>query len=173
MAKTKRGATSSKGHRSRAEDALSRKAVQHHDFIGDTASDREKSRAVEEQRILRDRAEVEKDVVREMEQEFEETAGIQKDTRLADVLNFPRPRSFRQGIEILRDRGPAAFEILREKAEERLAGMPAPVKSAVKASERAFGMLAAPVRVGVHLIADALRTPAQMLRLLLVNRRTA
>src|SRR3954462_6193448 len=173
MAKTKRGATSSKGHRSRAEEALSRKAVQHHDFVGDAASDRQKSRAVEEERILRDRADVEKDVVREMEQEFEDAAGMQKDTRLADVLNFPRPRSFRQGYEILRDRGPAALEILREKAEERLAGRPAPVKSAVHAGERALGMLAAPVRVSVHLIADALRTPAQMLRLLLVNRRTA
>jgi len=51
--------------------------------------------------------------------------------------------------------------------------MPAPVKNAVHASERAFALLAAPVRVGVHLIADALRTPAQMIRLLLVNRRTA
>ena len=51
--------------------------------------------------------------------------------------------------------------------------MPAPVKNAVHASERVLGLLAAPVRVGVHLIADALRTPAQMIRLLLVNRRTA
>ena len=108
-----------------------------------------------------------------MEEEFEQAAGVAKDARLADVLKFPRPKSFRQGFEILRDRGPAALEILREKAEERLEGMPAPVKSAVRLSERVIGMLAGPVRVGVHLIADALRTPAQMLRLLLVNRRTA
>jgi hypothetical protein len=47
------------------------------------------------------------------------------------------------------------------------------VKSAVHAGERAFGILAAPLRVGVHLIADALRTPAQLIRMLLVNRRTA
>jgi len=104
MAKTKRGAGTSKGHKSRAEDALSRKAVQHHDFIGDAAKDREKSRAVEEQRMERDRVEVEKDVVREMEQEFEEVAGVHEDTRLADVLNFPRPKSLRQGYQILRDR---------------------------------------------------------------------
>ena len=173
MARTKRGATTSKGHRSRAEDTLSRKAVQHHDFIGEAAKDREKSRAVEERRMERERAEVEKDVVREMEQEFEETAGMHQDTRLADVLNFPRPRSFLQGYEILRDRGPAVLEILREKAEQRLAGMPAPVKNVVHAGERALGLLAGPLRVGVHLIADALRTPAQMIRLLLVNRRTA
>jgi hypothetical protein len=173
MAKSKRGATTSKGHRSRAEDALSRKAVQHHEFIGDAGKDREKSRAVEAQRMERDRAEVEKDVVREMEQEFEDAAGVREDTRLADVLNFPRPRSLRQGYEILRDRGPAALEILRGKAEQRLAEMPAPVKSAVHAGERAVLLLAAPLRVGVHLIADALRTPAQMIRLLLVNRRTA
>jgi hypothetical protein len=128
---------------------------------------------VEEQRMERDRSEVEKDVVREMEQEFEEAAGVKQDTRLADVLNFPRPRSLQQGIEILRDRGPAALEILRDKAEQRLAGMPAPVKSAVHVSERAFGLLAAPLRVGVHLIADALRTPAHMLRLLFGNRHTA
>jgi hypothetical protein len=173
MAKSKRGASTPKGHRSRAEEALARKAVQHHDFIGDAGKERERSRAVEEDRIQRDRAEMEKDVVREMEEELEEVAGIAQDTRLADVLNFPRPKSVRQGIEILRNRGPMALEILREKAEERLAGMPAPVKGAVKATERAVGLLAAPVRVGVHLIADALRTPAQMLRLLLVNRRTA
>jgi hypothetical protein len=173
MAKSKRGATTSKGHRSRAEEALSRKAVQHHDFIGEAGKEREKSRAVEQQRMERDRADVEKDVVREMEQEFEQAAGVRADTRLADVLNFPRPRSLRQGYEILRDRGPAALEILRAKAEQRLADMPAPVKSAVHAGERAVGLLAAPLRVGVHLIADALRTPAQMIRLLLVNRRTA
>jgi hypothetical protein len=176
MAKSRRGATTpSKGRRSRAEEALSRKAVQHHDFVGDAAKDRERSRAVEEQRMERDRVEMEQDVVREMEQEFEQVAGIgQQDSKpFADVLNFPRPRSFRQGFEILRDRGPAAFEILRSKAEQRLATMPAPVKGAVRVSERAFGFLAAPVRVGVHLVADALRTPAQMLRLLLVNRRTA
>jgi len=173
MAKSKRGATTSKGHRSRAEDALSRKAVQHHDFIGEAGKDREKSRAVEEQRMQHDRAEVEKDVVREMEQEFEEAAGAREDTRLADVLNFPRPKSLRQGYEILRERGPAALEILLDKAEQRLADMPGPVKSAVHAGERAVGLLAAPLRVGVHLIADALRTPAQMIRLLLVNRRTA
>jgi len=173
MAKSKRGATTHKGNRSRAEEALARKAVQHHDFVGDAEKDRERSRAVEAERRERDRAGIEQDVVREMEEEFEQVAGIAQDKRLADVLNFPRPRSFRQGFEILRDRGPAAFEILRAKAEERLAAMPAPVKSAVRASERAFGLLAAPVRVGVHLIADALRTPAQMLRLLLVNRRTA
>lgn len=173
MAKTRRGATTPKGHRSRAEEALSRKAVQHHDFVGDTAKEREKSRAVEQERITRDRAEVENDVVREMEKEFEEAARLEQDTRLGDVLNFPRPRSLRQGVEILRERGPAAFEILRGKAEQRLAGMPAPVRNAVRASERAFVLLAAPVRVGVHLVADALRTPAQMLRLLLVNRRTA
>ena len=164
MAKSRRGAsTPSKGRRNRAEEALTRKAVQHHDFVGDATKDRERSRAVEQQRRDRDRVEVEQDVVREMEQEFEQTAGIgQQDTRLADVLNFPRPRSFRQG-----------FEIIRSKAEERLATMPGPVKDAVRVSERALGFLAAPVRVGVHLVADALRTPAQMLRLLLVNRRTA
>jgi hypothetical protein len=173
MAKSKRSATTHQGNRSRAEEALARKAVQHHDFVGDAAKDRERSRAVEAERRQRDRAEIEKDVVREMEEEFQQVAGVAEDKRLADVLNFPRPRSFRQGFEILRDRGPAVFEILRGKAEERLAAMPAPVKGAVRASERAFGLLAAPVRVGVHLIADALRTPAQMLRLLLVNRRTA
>jgi hypothetical protein len=175
MAKSRRGATTpGKGRRSRAEEALSRKAVQHHDFVGDAAQDRERSRVVEQQRMQRDRAEVEQDVVREMEQEFEQVAGIGQDSRpFADVLNFPRPRSFRQGFEILRDRGPAAFEILRSKAEQRLATMPGPVKGAVRVSERAFGFFAAPVRVGVHLVADALRTPAQMLRLLLVNRRTA
>jgi hypothetical protein len=173
MAKGKRGASPPKGHRSRAEAALSRKAVQHHDFIGDVEPERKRSRALEEERIARDRAEMERDVVRELEQEFEEAAGTTEDKRLADILNFPRPRSVRQGLEVLRDRGPAAFEILREKAEQRLSTMPGPVKGAVRLSERTLLMLAAPVRVGVHLVADALRTPAQMLRLLFVNRRTA
>src|SRR3954471_21847086 len=101
MAKSKRGAATPKGHRSRAEDALTRKAVQHHDFIGETAKERDRSRAVEQQRMERDRVEIEKDVVREMEQEFEEAAAVGQDNRLAEVLNFPRPKSLRQGIEIL------------------------------------------------------------------------
>ena len=46
--------TGKRGHRSKAEDVLSRKATQHHDFVGEAEPDRTRSRAVEQGRIRRD-----------------------------------------------------------------------------------------------------------------------
>src|SRR5712692_2922671 len=41
-------ATGKRGHRTKADEALSRKATQHHDFVGQAEPDREQSRTVEE-----------------------------------------------------------------------------------------------------------------------------
>src|SRR5437868_6119858 len=46
--------TGKRGHRSKAEDVLSRKATQHHDFVGEAEPDRTRSRAVEQGRIRRE-----------------------------------------------------------------------------------------------------------------------
>ena len=50
--------------------------------------------------------------------------------------------------------------------------MPWPVKSAIRLTERAFGLALWPVRTSVHLMGRVLETPAALLRILL-TRRTA
>jgi len=58
--------TGQRGHRTKGDSALSRKATQHHDFVGQAEPERDKSRAVEQQRIRRDQEELEKETVKEM-----------------------------------------------------------------------------------------------------------
>ena len=82
------------------------------------------------------------------------------------------PRNLRQGIDLLRQRGPEVFDALRAKAEQRLEQMPAPVRSAVHLTERAVGLALWPVRAGVSLMGRVLETPAALVRILLA-RRTA
>src|SRR6266852_1659203 len=113
-------ATGKRGHRTKADEALSRKATQHHDFVGQAEPDREQSRAVEE------------------------------------------------GIDLIRQRGPDLLEALRAKVEQ----MPAPVKGAVRLTERAVGMALWPVRAGAHLVGRVLETPVALVRIL-IARRTA
>ena len=55
-------ATGKRGHRTKAEDALSRKATQHHDFVGQADAERAESRAVEQARIRHDQEQLEKEV---------------------------------------------------------------------------------------------------------------
>jgi len=117
-------ATGKRGHRTKADEALSRKATQHHDFVGQAEPDREQSRTVEE------------------------------------------------GIDLIRQRGPDLLEALRAKAEQRLEQMPAPVKGAVRLTERAVGMALWPVRAGAHLVGRVLETPVALARIL-IARRTA
>ena len=68
-------ATGKRGQRTKADDALSRKATHHHDFVGQADHDREQSRAMEQERIRRDQKELEKEVVQEMAQELEQISG--------------------------------------------------------------------------------------------------
>jgi hypothetical protein len=178
-------ATGKRGHKSKAEDVLSRKATQHHDFVGQAEPDREQSRAVEQQRIRRDQEELDKEVVREMTQELEQMAGVAEppppaaapteQTSAAGTQETPRfeiPGSLREAVEMLRQRGPAALEALRAKAEQRLEQMPPPVKSAVRLTEKAVVLAFWPVRAGAQLVGRMLETPAALIRIF-IARRTA
>jgi hypothetical protein len=171
--------------RKKAEDALSRKATQHHEFVGDAEADRAQSRAVEEMRIEGDRRELRKEVVQEMATELEQMAGVaQKAAAPAGSVSDATARepsagrppqaqgALRDTIDVLRRCAPEAFEAMRAKAEERLETMPWPVKTAVHLTERAFALALWPVRTGVHVVTRALETPAALLRILL-TRRTA
>ena len=172
--------------RKKAEDALSRKATQHHEFVGQAEADRAQSRAVEEARIERDHRELEKEVVHEMASELEQMAGVaqptaasagptQRERTVSDAARSRPPESqgaVRGTIDFLRRSAPEAFDALRAKAEERLEEMPWPVKSAIHLTERAFGLALWPVRTGVRLMGRVLETPAALLRILL-TRRTA
>jgi len=177
-------ATGKRGHKSKADDVLSRKATQHHDFVGEANPDRQQSRAVEEERIRRDQKELEKEVVQEMAQELEQMSGVAGPQRPAadasppaaerprEAAPFEMPRSLREGVDLLRQRGPEALEALRRKAEQRLEQMPAPVKSAVRLTERAVGLALWPMRAGAHLVGRMLETPVALIRIL-IARRTA
>jgi hypothetical protein len=172
--------------RKKAEDALSRKATQHHDFVGQATAERARSRAVEEARIERGHRELEKEVVQEMASELEQMAGVAEPTagsarpvqreQTASSTAASRARepqgAVRGTIDLFRRGAPEALDALRAKAEERLKEMPWPVKSAIHLTERAFGLALWPVRAGVHLMGRVLETPAALLRILL-TRRTA
>jgi hypothetical protein len=173
-------ATGKRGHKSKAEEVLSRKATQHHDFVGQAEGDREQSRAIEQQRIRRDQKDLEKEVVQEMATELEQMAGVAQpppapETPPREATSkppFEMPKNLREGIDLLRRRGPEALEMLRAKAEQRLEQMPAPVKGAVHLTERAVGLALWPVRASVHFLGRVLETPAALVRILLA-RRTA
>src|SRR5256885_1354840 len=127
--------------RKKAEDALSRKATQRHDFVGQADADRAQSRAVEEARIERDHRELEKEVVQEMASELEQmaaaaqpaasTSSVRREQTPSDT-EPSRPRQSQGAvldtIDMLRRGAPEALDALRVKAEERLEEMPWPVK---------------------------------------------
>jgi len=171
-------ATGKRGQRTKADDALSRKATHHHDFVGQADHDREQSRAMEQERIRRDQKELEKEVVQEMAQELEQISGVAEPPRPAPAperptAEQPRPApAFEIPKSLLRRRGPEALEALRQKAEERLESMPSPVKSAVRLTERAVGLALWPVRAGARLVGRVLETPVALVRIL-IGRRTA
>jgi hypothetical protein len=183
-------AAGKRGHK-KAEEALSRKATQHHDFVGQAEAERAESRAVEEARIRRDQEQLEKEVVHEMAQELEQMAEA-AETKASPASShgvaaeIPRgptpsseprttieiPTSVQEAVDLLRQRGPEVLETMRAKAEERLEQMPQPIKGAIHLTERAFGLALWPIRTGVHLMGRMLETPVALLRILLA-RRTA
>jgi|GEM_PF-1319483 len=172
--------TGQRGHRTKADSALSRKATPHHDFVGQAEADREKSREVEEERIRRDREALEKETVGEMARELEQVSGVSEPAQApppegaaAAQPQFPLfeiPKSLREGLTLLRERGPQALDALRAKAEQRLGEMPSPVRTAVHLTERAVGLALWPVRVGARIVGRALETPAALIRILVARR---
>src|SRR5438445_12392529 len=95
-------ATGKRGHKTKADDAVSRKATRHHDFVGQADQDRQQSRAVEEERIRRDQKELEKEVVQEMAQELEHISGVAEPPRPAAQPDRPAAEQPREA---------AAFEM--------------------------------------------------------------
>src|SRR5712692_11153054 len=164
-------ATGKRGHRTKTDEVLSRKATQHHDFVGQAEPDREQSRNVEEERIRRDHQELEKEVVQEMAKELETVSGVAEPPRpdaaqggqagaerAQERPPIEVPTSLREGIDLIRQRGPDLLEALRAKAEQRIEQMPAPVKGAVRLTERAVGLALWPLRAGAHLVGRVLET---------------
>jgi len=183
--------TGQRGHPTKGDSALSRKATQHQDFVGEAAPERDKSRQVEQQRIRRDQHALEKETVKEMARELEEISGVSEPPRREmpvapepspaqtaatatepERQRFQIPGSLREGIELIRHRGPQVLDALRAKAEERLVDMPAPVRAAVHLTERAIGLALWPVRTGARLFGRALETPAALVRILMSRRPT-
>ena len=176
--------TGQRGHRTKGDSALSRKATQHHDFVGQAEPDRDRSRELEQERIRRDQEKLEKETVKEMARELEEVSGVAEPRRApieadgarsapkAEQPGLQIPGSLREGIELIRRRGPQALDALRAKAEERLGDMPAPVRAAVHLTERALLLALWPVRAGARLFGRALETPAALVRILIARRST-
>ncbi len=174
----------------RSEEVIARKATQHHDFIGEAEPERQKSREATQARVLHDHQQLEKEIVREMAHEVEEVAGLREPApaphapaphasaphqeaaanKARGLFSFERPRSLRAAIELIQGRGPEALELLRAKAEERLAKLPKPV---VDFTGKAAGFLLVPVRLGTDLVQAALRTPAALWRLLVREKHRA
>lgn len=176
--------TGQRGHRTKGDSALSRKATHHHDFVGQAEPDRDKSRELQQERIRRDQEKLEKETVKEMARELEEVSGVAEPPQAPAEADGARsaaepekpglqfPGSLREGIELIRRRGPQALDALRAKAEERLGDMPAPVRAAVHLTERAVLLALWPVRVGARLFGRALETPAALVRILIARRST-
>ena len=175
-------ATGKRGQRTKADDALSRKATHHHDFVGQADHDREQSRERSVHAINPTHYEAFNVYV--PYGKVQQISGVAEPPRPAPAPERPTaeqprpapafeiPKSLREGIDLLRRRGPEALEALRQKAEERLESMPSPVKSAVRLTERAVGLALWPVRAGARLVGRVLETPVALVRIL-IGRRTA
>jgi hypothetical protein len=146
--------------RTRKEAAFTRNATQHHQFIGEVQPERAEARAHEEKRIGKDH---EGFVVEEMARQLDAEA-----EKGRPVMNVRIPRSVNDGIDMLKEAAaPETRRRLIEKAEERLASLPAPMTMAVRLVQRGFQGLMVPVQLGVRVAAGIVRTPAAMLRLIL------
>lgn len=158
MAKTtKRNVSGKSAHK---DEVLSRRATQHHDFIGAAEPERKLARAQEEARIEKDRAALEKEVVHEMEQKLEQEAGLRGSPG-------PAPQATHQ-------EGPRGFlESLRQKAEERLHDLPRPLQSAIELTGKAAALVRVSVRFGLGVASAAVRTPMALFRMLGRTKREA
>jgi hypothetical protein len=181
-----------KGKRSgrRAEDVIASRSMKHHDFIGESAPERAEAQRRKQEQAKKEQQKQQDATVREMAREFEQEAGLRPSETLAEdrrngatakgqaaaakgeaTANATAAGEVPKGLlsrglrllEDARDEMPRLLEALRLKAEERLAGMPRPVKQAVHRAEQAAVLLAAPARVGVALARELLRAPLRIL----------
>lgn len=161
---SKRTAIQSKG--GKKEPVFARKAVHHHQFIGEAEPERHAAEAMKNERVEKEH---EKFVVEEMARELEDVV-----EQSEPVLPLRMPTSIRDGISMLKETAsPETFEKLRAKAEERMAELPRPFHVALEMAQRATKFLAEPVALGVRLVSSIVKTPAAMLRLLTRRQREA
>jgi hypothetical protein len=123
---------------------LERKAMQHHDFIGEAGAERAQAETVKQEHLA---AEREQDVVREMAGKLEEVAA-KPELRI--------PRSVEEGKRLLND-GP---ELLREKAQERIEALPPSAHKVLDLAATAISLLFAPARIGLRLVLNAVEISA-------------
>ena len=155
MAKGKRN-----GHR--PEDIIASHAMKHHDFIGQAEPERKEAEQVKHAHVEKDAAKLEGEVVREMAREFEQQAGLRPPHKAA---NEERTGLIGRGMSLFeeaRDDLPHLLESLRHKAEERLAGLPTPLRRVVHRGEQAATLLVAPARIGFALARELLKAPLHL-----------
>ncbi len=141
-----------RGHKRRAS-ALERKAMQHHDFVGDAAPERAEA---EFRKRDRQQQEQDREVVQEMAAELRDlSAGVPADGSFGAEIPFRIPRSVDEAKQVVRE----APEALREKARERLDSLPEPARTALQMAASTANMLLAPARIGLHLAREILRLP--------------
>ena len=145
--------------RQRRASALERKAVPHHDFIGEADAERAEAEFRKREAVDRERNQ---DAAREMAAELEEMAGVKHDGAMGPEIPFRIPRSVEEARKIIRE----APDALREKARERLEKLPEPAQKALQVAESAISLMLAPARFGLRLVRGALKLPLTMLQVL-------
>jgi hypothetical protein len=97
-----------------------------------------------------------------LHKEVEHATELREQHKRIEVLKHP--------IDTLRSKGFELADSLAKKAEKRLDGLPAPVKRAVQTAEKAAALALTPVRFGLRLAGDILRTPLALARILFRHR---
>jgi hypothetical protein len=125
---------------------LERKATQHHDFVGEAAPERAQAEKTKHEHVEAAR---DQDVVREMADRVEQEA---------ERPELRIPRSVKEGKRLFA-RGP---ELLREKAQERLAALPKQAHVALELVQVAASLVLVPVRMGTRLVRSAVQFPSAL-----------
>jgi hypothetical protein len=132
---------------------IERKAMQHHEFVGDAAPERAEA---EFRKRDKQQQEENREVVQEMAAELRDlSAGVAADGSLGAEIPFRIPRSVDEAKQVVRD----APEALREKARERLDNLPEPARTALEMAASVANMLLAPARIGLHIAREVIRLP--------------
>jgi hypothetical protein len=81
-----------------------------------------------------------------------------------------RIEALKNPIDSLKSKGFELADTLVQKAEKRLEALPEPVKRAVHTAEKVAALALTPVRFGLRLAGDILRTPLALARILFRHR---
>lgn len=97
-----------------------------------------------------------------LHREVEHAAETREQQKRIEALKNP--------IDTLRAKGFELADSLVQKAEKRIEALPEPVKRAARTVEKAANLALTPVRFGLRLAADILRTPVALARILFRHR---